>query len=701
MVSYTNPTGRSYEDIFADALSRVLLYSPEWTNFNRSDPGVTILQNLSAFTSLQQAYAGEITDEIMLGLLSLLGYEPSPVHPASLLASPEPRGAYPLPAFQKFFLGGLCFETVKAEPLRPWSLAAAYACDGQSWRDITCLLDGSNTLTAAVFGAEPREGLSFCCVLRGKIDKNESLTFYAGAADEKQRNPFLAGDDLSFAETEWQYYTAGGWVRAQAEDDTRCFLNSGAICLTLTGGAPVVFTGAPVSGFAVRCVLRRAEYDIAPRVCSFYENLILLRQQNTKAATFSFAGGGSVRLSGGASTCENRFVYCRESTGRVYRAYAPYAGQSGAGRYYLEIEQPDGTMRIVFDKKRFGFAPESGAEAVRVVCYDSVMLHHRLLGSVTGCENQLFTVASAESLIAEGFRLIVEQKKDGEEPAYYFTGPRDKSPHNICYEVLPAQSAVNVLQNGLAGECRLYLCDCAVTAGAAGNLRAGAQLTPPEDLYAKAPSVPALYSPGPGRGGSSRETPEQLRRRFAAEMKRACSAVLLSDYEELVRQTPGLCIHKVHASADAAHNLIKIAVKPCGEARFPRLSPVYLRQIRRYLEPRRMICTQIELLQPEYVTIHVTLALSVQNYYENMREKIEALLARELDFITTGRGFGETVYFASLYQKLQALPGVESIYRLKLKPSAFENAAASGEDIQLGSNCLCCLGGLSLEINSF
>ena len=55
MLNSINLDDKSYEDILAEAISQIPLYSDEWTNYNNSDPGITVVQNLSAFSLLQQA----------------------------------------------------------------------------------------------------------------------------------------------------------------------------------------------------------------------------------------------------------------------------------------------------------------------------------------------------------------------------------------------------------------------------------------------------------------------------------------------------------------------------------------------------------------------------------------------------------------------------------------------------------------------
>ncbi len=97
-------------------------------------------------------------------------------------------------------------------------------------------------------------------------------------------------------------------------------------------------------------------------------------------------------------------------------------------------------------------------------------------------------------------------------------------------------------------------------------------------------------------------------------------------------------------------------MKPYTVERFSQLSPLYLEQIRAHLEPRRLVTTRIELLQPRYVPIDVKATIYVKSYYANARREIEKLLGRELDYISSSHGFGETVYFNEIFRKLEGLP---------------------------------------------
>jgi hypothetical protein len=74
---------RSYQQILTEALARIPVHNPEWTNFNDSDPGVTMLQ-LFAFMTENLLYRSNlIPDRNRLKFLQLLGLSVQPATAAT------------------------------------------------------------------------------------------------------------------------------------------------------------------------------------------------------------------------------------------------------------------------------------------------------------------------------------------------------------------------------------------------------------------------------------------------------------------------------------------------------------------------------------------------------------------------------------------------------------------------------------------
>src|SRR5215813_6300736 len=71
---------RRYQDLLDEALARIPVHNPEWTNFNRSDPGVTLIEVFAFLTESLLYRANQIPDRNRRKFLSLLGV---PLQPAS------------------------------------------------------------------------------------------------------------------------------------------------------------------------------------------------------------------------------------------------------------------------------------------------------------------------------------------------------------------------------------------------------------------------------------------------------------------------------------------------------------------------------------------------------------------------------------------------------------------------------------------
>ncbi len=84
---------RTYQDLVNEALARVPVHNPEWTNFNESDPGVTLLELFAFLTESLLYRANQIPDRNKIKFLSLLGVPLQPAAPArGLVAFSNDRG---------------------------------------------------------------------------------------------------------------------------------------------------------------------------------------------------------------------------------------------------------------------------------------------------------------------------------------------------------------------------------------------------------------------------------------------------------------------------------------------------------------------------------------------------------------------------------------------------------------------------------
>jgi predicted phage baseplate assembly protein len=88
-MSLTPPTldDRSFEQLFQEARGRIPLYLPEWTDWNESDPGITLLQLHAWLTETVLVRLAQVPDLHFVKFLELIGGRLRPARPATAVLS--------------------------------------------------------------------------------------------------------------------------------------------------------------------------------------------------------------------------------------------------------------------------------------------------------------------------------------------------------------------------------------------------------------------------------------------------------------------------------------------------------------------------------------------------------------------------------------------------------------------------------------
>jgi hypothetical protein len=114
---------RSYQEILDEVVARIRIHNPEWTNYNESDPGITLLQLFSFMTENLLYRSRLIPDRTRLKFLNLLGIPLQPARAAEgIVAFENQRG--PLRAVEverdtELLAGKIPFRTGNAVGVLP------------------------------------------------------------------------------------------------------------------------------------------------------------------------------------------------------------------------------------------------------------------------------------------------------------------------------------------------------------------------------------------------------------------------------------------------------------------------------------------------------------------------------------------------------------------------------------------------------
>ncbi len=696
MLNSRSLNDKTYEELLAEGLLSIPLYSDEWTNFNPSDPGITILENLTAFEALQQRFIDQITPEIQGKLLKLAGFEAEKGRCARvLLAAGNLTEPVRIPANQKFMVGDLCFETNRSLELKPYHVTGVWGMRDDRWYDCSYLLDREVSVPAYIFGEKPKRGDSLWFTLDGLPEPGEEILFSMTVADRHNRNPFMEKGNNTFADMRWECFTGDGFVKMHTKDYTGCFLVSGEVRMRLPDSPGVPCREAPGHGFVIRATLERADYDVRPKLIHVAGFLFEVWQKETMAACHTFNKVSSVSLLGDLLEEGYVTVFCKEEKGASYKRYLPAYGGEGTGRFYRETTDQDGTHTWQFDKKAYGYGPEKVKNAVKVGAYTEEMMRQYYLGTVLGYDGQTIELPR-KHIVADSFCIIARRTGQDGEDIYDFVRPSRRGTEDLTYFLYENEGRLVIEDGGAFIGADLYIGNLSVTRGRAGNIRAGNRF-----MAGGLPAYIQFYNPTEGTGGAFRETLEEVKKRFLQDLKKPYRAVTAEDYERLVMETPELCIHKVKAWMNQDGNMVCIAVKPGTDEAFPGLSDVYRTAIEKQLEDKRLLTTKVRIVDPVYSPIDVHGTIYVKRQYENSRELIEQAIRNKIDYIHSDRNFGEVLKFEQVFHEIESLDCVEFIYELSLIPQNPGQARLVEADIVLAENCLCYCGDIVIETGSY
>lgn len=684
---------KTYEELMQEARMQIPLYTREWTNLNPSDPAITVLETLSAFTMIQQDSIYQMPEIVQRKLFSLAGFEGKRGKGARVLlsASNVSRGVR-IPSGQKFTVGGMSFETNRQRKVYGHSLLGIYGKNEDEIKDFSYVLDPDVPMKVAVFTEKPKAGMELYIVSDGLGDPGDELIFYVEMEESFHRNKLEEGQ--AFSRIQWEYYTKNGFIPLKQKDTTEGLLQSGELRFRLSKEEPEVYTGLPMEGYVIRGVLQMAEYDIPPKLFGVHGFLFEVWQKDTEALCYTFPRKQQIEVY--SDILEEKYwqIFCKEQGEESYRLYtdAAFEEENIKGRYYETERLGFGRYTFSFDRDRFGYGPGDYINAIKLVAYTEDMMNRFYLGQIYGYDNQEIELPR-KNIMREGFSVLARRETEDGEFLYDFVKP--DSSKEFTYELFENDGKLVIREAGDFIGARLYLCACASTKGEEGNLR-------PNSIFQPVGYETEIVfsNPAPGKGGQTAESMDDVKNRFIQSMNCHYTAVKASDYENIVKTTPGLCIHKVKAVMNKEKNQVQVVVKPYGAELYPKLSKTYEEVIRRRLEERRLLTTNVTLVQPVYAEVSVQGTVYVKPHYRNCLEKIKEVIRKELDYVGSEKNFGERLHFDLLFHRIEALDFVEFVFELSATSQNLLYAVKQGMDIQPMDCCLLIPGNIQIELNT-
>jgi Baseplate J-like protein len=488
----------------------------------------------------------------------------------------------------------------------------------------------------------------------------------------------------------------------QVFDDTRGLTLDGIVEINLSPA--IVKTDLGKSGdvprFYLRCRLAQGAYDAPPQLIDIAANCVSVEQavpvwQRFKIAAKVMPGG--LAPTPGMTT---RLNFQVNASGTI--TALDFVDPSTAP------DHPD-VMVITYD-------PPTGAKEGQIT------LEMILAGIGEGAPDQEINLPDAP-LQADSLRLFTQMGNSWQSWAR--RDDLDASTRMDFHFVLDATSGNLIGGNGERGRVlpagALILVDYRRTQAAAGNLPANRSLRAmdsPRNALWLASLAPATRSQLqhiclnhlPARGGAAAEdllaaagravaslhaherlvdlatdagasTLDQIARSAVDALPAPARAVNLFDIERLALEVPGTRVARARAWAgvhpsypclDSA-GVVTLVVMPDFPGPEPEPSAGLLHTVKGYLDRRRIVCTRIEIVGPQYLEVRVSGRVHVRPHTNAARVKLAIVQALDA-FLDPRRGgpnglgwpFGRDVYRGEILQVIDEVPGVDYVMELTL-----------------------------------
>lgn len=613
-----NLDDRQFADIVAEAKTLIPRYAPEWTNFNETDPGITLVELFAWMTEILVYRLNQVPNLNYIKFLQLIGIELEPAQPAkaelTFTLSRTDISSIIVPLGTQVAGSGstgqpVVFETDQALVAIGAKLSAVQTYDGFGYTPQT----NKNAIPGQwfyPFGPKPKEGnallLGFSSAAPLPTEQiNLAVTlFQDGLTPPVMKCATAIPPPATLV---WEYWSGTQWQSIHLDSDgTRAFSQAGHVLFPGPGSLAKASTLPNVTDilFWIRARVQSASYEMPPQISAIRTNTI----SATQAITFTDEVLGiSNGLPNQVFQVANTPVMVLDTPFQVTNSDLTKVTVTSLR---LEIDEGQGFMvwQEVDD-----FFP-------------------------SGPNDRVFTIDRNTGVITTG------------------TGDNGRIP------------VINQLNSSPNVVARFYRAG----GGNQGNVAANS-IT---QLQTSVPSVDTVTNFDPATGGTDEETVADAKLRATLALQSKDRAVTPDDFRYLAEQAPGANVKRAIALAlyhpdfpnGPIPGVVTVIVVPNSPDPAPTPNQTTLKAVCAYLDTHRLLTSEVYVVGPVYRKIKIEVHLAVQVSFDlaAVKNLVQANLMTFFDPLkggndTTGWPFGGTVYYSDVYRVIIQTPGVQRI----------------------------------------
>ncbi len=601
---------RNFEQLVRDLRLRIPRYTKEWTNFNDSDPGITLLQLFAWLSEMMLFRMNQVPLKNYVKFLKLLGQELRPARPARarLTFTATPGAAVePVPARAQVSAqiddGGepLTFETERGLDVIPVPLETVGVFDGAAFINVTEANKTPGTKFHP-FGWAPDIGNAL----------------YLGF---KPPDPIPPGQLSPFP-----------------QEMTFCaFLPP-----EITAGIPQKCTGEsrpPVPPVNLVWEFRPDANDPNWQRLNVFED-----------ETAAFTREGYIRV---------------EGPREIKPSSEPRLSQEP--RYWIRTRLSDPVTYPAGRVPQIDFLRPNTVDAVNLNT-----VREEILGISEGQPREQFQLLR-KPVQKTSLKLRTELP-DTEPETWIqvedFLSSKPDDPHYT----LNATAAIIEFGDGDRGRipeagATVLATEYRYGGGARGNKAGIGSIKNPQSVLV---GIDKIFNERPAVGGVDEQTLDDIKLEAASLLRRRDRAVTPEDFKSFAEEIGGVAKAKALALFHPDHpgvevpGAITVVVVPDNEDKPPKPSADLIREICAHLDEKRLLTTEVFVKGPEYQEIRVEARVTAQPYASFNAVTIAVIKAIDRLLDPRRREFGEELFPTSLYSVILTVVDVVAVLSLNI-----------------------------------
>lgn len=685
MLPYPKLNDQEAQTVLAAALDELRIEEGDWNLTSISDPGVFLLELFAQLKCKQQSYIDQVGAKSFYKFAALLGLALEKAKAAKTYLCFYSKESVELLEDTRLMAKDLIFETTKRFQVQP-NKVIALGYERQQMIELQPF-DPDRMKEGYDFLPYRKGGGVTYFILERLLPKNEPIRFFIQLAKEEiPRTPITNPENfVPLSKVVWEYYGCfengqDGWQPMEVlQDETMAFLFSGQF-IGKVSGIHKVYQGKSM----IRIRTITYGYEFEPKLLKIRLNCVPAVQCRTLCKPLQFTvkqlreNQMFLETALAAQDCYQLYIRQKEK----------YLTAESLGITYLIKETNCRFQLGTSDRKqlleRFQLEePES--IALFLVVYDKEFYPKRFLGSGTGISHQTIQLEVSDTLLSDSLQLFVWNEGGWELWRQVSSFDSAKETDSV-YTFLEREKTIMFGDNihgktPSLGTNTICLIGGKVTAAKEGNIREGMI----QNWFEKPSDFLQVEQFLEAAGGREEETKEALQRRVRLEKQRQLRAVTAEDYEQLAKKTQGLKLSRISAISlyrpglvgypnTVEENAVTLIIEAAHDPALPFPKEAYLENVRRHLEPYRLLTTRLYFMMSQYFGLELDGELIVNGGYETARKAVETVLEEYL--LERQETLGEIISHGDLCGRLERLNCIEQVKYLQMEfsPSTARNS---------------------------